>query len=422
MKRLQCITFALLCAAAAITAAQSPEPVDTDDTGSTESIFAPFPSRIRVVTRGLTVIVAWEDSADIEGDYAIYRYGQAIDASNFGNALFLGSVPIGSMSFEDNPPDPKAYYYLVLGRDAKGLVYEVFVPLKNATMMPISVAVPEKPKGVIESISATRRNDAIVLLYVVSKPGDNYVLYRHIEPILSVPKLLESTIVALFEDTAGSFVDYPVPGISYFYALVEEKALTSGEIKLEAGVNATTTAVVIPTGLYRTGLPAVSAVSRNIPLPYLSLNRSVGTDGGTIADGIDLPEPRQLTIETEKALRRYLAGIPSLSMEIPRLRVFQEDLKPAAGAEDYTLGIIARDKLQRGVYVEAADHLIRYLSIQRTPNAAARAHFYRGEALAFSGSLRDAFFEFLLAEDRYYVESNEWINYILEKLNANPLS
>ena len=47
------------------------------------------------------------------------------------------------------------------------------------------------------------------------------------------------------------------------------------------------------------------------------------------------------------------------------------------------------------------DQLRNYLSLNRSPKAAARAHFYLGEALAFMGSARDAFFEFLSARDSY---------------------
>ncbi len=409
-------TAALAFACAAALAGQAGSVVPEPEEASGGDIFAPFPSRIRVAMKGLSVILSWEDSPDVDGDYAVYRHTKAIDSTTFPDARYLGAVPSGTMGYEDAPPDSREYYYLVLGRDKSGRVYEVFIPLMNATMSPVAAPVPDKPKAAVESISAARRNDSVVLSYVVSRPGERYVLYRHVEPILSVPKLLEATLVALFEDTSGGFVDYPVPGIPYFYALVEERSLSSGEIKLEAGVNATTEAVTIPAGVYRTGLPAMSEVSRDIPLPYLALSKSVGEDADPIAGAVNVPEPRKLSVETEKALKRALAGVAPAASTAPSLRVFSEDLSQATGAEDYTLGIIVRDKFRKGLYDETADQLARYLSIQRGPNAEARAHFYRGQALAMTGKLRDAFFEFLLAEDRYYVESNEWVNYILSTL------
>jgi hypothetical protein len=145
------------------------------------------------------------------------------------------------------------------------------------------------------------------------------------------------------------------------------------------------------------------------------LNREVAQGGSAISPGLELPPRRILSVETEKTVRELLLRTNPTKLTEPSLALFEDDLKPAMGGEDYTLKLIVSNKLSKGLYEEAADQLVRFLSISRSPEIAARAHFYRGQALAFSGNLKDAFFEFLLSQERYYVEANIWIDYILEK-------
>jgi TolA-binding protein len=77
------------------------------------------------------------------------------------------------------------------------------------------------------------------------------------------------------------------------------------------------------------------------------------------------------------------------------------------------------DRIAAKDWVGAADQLRKYLSLNRGPKAAARARFYLGEALAFTGSGRDSFFEFLSARDFYPLETKPWIDYILSTLQKD---
>ena len=54
------------------------------------SVFAPYPSRIRIGVRGREIVLSWEDSSDIVSGYAVYRHDEFPDASNFERALLLG--------------------------------------------------------------------------------------------------------------------------------------------------------------------------------------------------------------------------------------------------------------------------------------------------------------------------------------------
>jgi TolA-binding protein len=93
-------------------------------------------------------------------------------------------------------------------------------------------------------------------------------------------------------------------------------------------------------------------------------------------------------------------------------------LSSPSGGEDYALSIIVNDRLAAKDWEGAADQLRKYLSLNRGPKAAARAHFYLGQALSYSGDYRDAFFEFLSARELYSTDSKAWIEYVLSRLKS----
>ncbi|MCK7486224.1 MAG: hypothetical protein MZU97_12250 [Bacillus subtilis] len=51
-----------------------------------ESIFAPFPLRIRVGTRGDGILVTWAEASDPAGGYSVFRSASPIDRVSFQDA------------------------------------------------------------------------------------------------------------------------------------------------------------------------------------------------------------------------------------------------------------------------------------------------------------------------------------------------
>jgi len=101
---------------------------------------------------------------------------------------------------------------------------------------------------------------------------------------------------------------------------------------------------------------------------------------------------------------------------MPATSLLPEELSIPSGGEDYALSQIVSDRIAAKDWVSAADQLRKYLSLNRGPKASARARFYLGEALAFAGSGREAFFEFLSAGEFYPSETKPWIEYVLSTL------
>jgi hypothetical protein len=410
-----------------------------------EAVFAPFPSKLRVAVKGDQVILTWIDSPDVKGSYVVYRFTAPINTGNLESASKLAVVEPGVQAFTDRPGDSTPYYYLVLALADDGSPYQVFIPARNSTSAAVAAEAPAQPAApavvasqpapapapeapkvpaparpsepFADALSASIKGEALILSYK-APAGARLVLYRGTTRIKAASDLLDATLVAAFADKDGTFADYPVPGVQYYYALLGENDLKAGMVALFPGRNSLEEPVGLKAiGAY-SGFVEVSPNSRTPPLPYLI------PDGGSAAGGSSGPRdeaPPEKTIapDTKKAVDSILSAAPSLQPPMPALGFLPEELSSPSGGEDYALSIIVNDRLAAKDWEGAADQLRKYLSLNRGPKAAARAHFYLGQALAYTGAYRDAFFEFLSARELYPSDAKSWIEFVLSRLKAS---
>jgi hypothetical protein len=396
---------------------ESEEQVDTDE------VFAPYPSRIRVGVRSNDTLISWEDSPDVASGYAVYRHTELPDPSNFSSAILIGEVPDGVGNLAYIPPDDQGYYYFILAKAPEGGVYEVFIPLRNVTLAPVATAIrttidlkPVPDYGTISGILARNDGDSITVSFDAEGVPGRFVLYRGTSPIQDSVTLLDATVAAVIAPGSPPFRDYPVPGIDYYYAVIQEQALFGGSIQINPGKNATKNPATVPAGSYRIGLPVLSPASRSIPLPYLVLTRGL-QDARPVSMEEPAPVARKLSAETEKAIANLqdAVGVP-VRISKPAITIFPEDLQAPGGGEEYTLRLVVSDFLVKGLYTQAAERFTLFLSLPRSDTNAAKARFYRGQALAMAGSYREAFFDMLQAQDHFYMESAAWVDYILYEI------
>jgi hypothetical protein len=392
-----------------------------------DAVFAPFPSRLRAAVKDNLVILSWVDSPDVKAGYIVYRSVNPIDADSLPAATRLDTIAPGIQTYSDSPPDAKTYYYAVLAQAEDGSPYKVFISARNATASGIAIVlpavVPAAPASAaaqqpalpfVTALAAKIKGDAIVISYKAS-PKSRLVLYRGGAPIIRAADLLDATLVAAFTDKDGSFADYPVPGVDYYYAILGEEDLKAGKIIIEAGTNSLTAAVQVRSAAVSSGFAETAPSSRTPPLPFFLMEDA---SSGSAIDSMDagLPPARSVSPETAKAIAVLLAKAPSLTLEMPATHTLPEELAAPTGGEDYALSLIVSDRMAAKDWAGAADQLRKYLSLNRSPKASARARFYLGEALAFTGAGKDAFFEFLSARDYYPLETKPWIDYVLSTL------
>jgi hypothetical protein len=261
----------------------------------------------------------------------------------------------------------------------------------------------------ITNLRAVVRGDGVEITFDISDSSKIPVLYRSVTPITANRSILSAVIV---QSGIGSpYMDYPVPGIAYYYALITEDELFSGDMEIRPGSNATRDPVEIPSG-YRVGLKNSPGI-RSIPLPLISVNSvSAAGSGNSVVTPLS---PRA---------ERDMSGIspsPNFSKTpFKPPRAFKDDLDvPSGGGEEYMLKNIVQGPFLRRDWEEARENLTEFLSLPRSSSAENRARFYLGQAYYYSGSYREALFEFLLIRDALPAESGEWVQAVLAAMIKN---
>lgn len=371
------------------------------------SVFAPFVSKLRGEVRNNLIRLSWEDSLHVRGPVFIYRSKTPFNGGNPYYLLSSTEVPYGAQSYIDEISEAGDWHYFITASDESGQTYEVFMPYSNAITVKVDVILSESPRPVqrqdtasrITGLEASVRGDGILVSFRLSSPVRNSLLYRSVSPIVQTRDLLSAVLVE--DEILSPYMDYPVPGIPYYYAVIGEDELSSGAVGIYPGYNATVRAVEIPSGS-RIGL-GDSPGLRSIPLPLISVNAvSPGSAYG------DAPVQTPLSSEAAQAVNSLMRRVePAVPEKTPR--VFDQDLAPPAGGEEHTLRTIAQGSFRSRNWTLCKEELTRYLSLPRSAAPENRARFYLAQAHYFTGSYREALFEFLAVQSYYPAETAEWI-------------
>ncbi len=377
-------------------------------------VFAPFVSRLKAKVQDSSIMLTWRPSRDVIGDRLIYRYTEEISESNFKWAQEIARAASDSNSYIDSPPDQRKYYYAVLLEDSDGKLYKLFIPYRNITILgkAISILPPEEELAAqVSGIKTEVMDDSILISFRVSKPNRELLLFMSTSPMRTAEDLLKAPSPLLLDANTTRYQDYPIPDQDWYYAIIDAGLFKIGKSELFGGVNTTLTPVRLPMGIGRVGFPDTSKL-RPLPLPYLLI-----TSGVELGDELSpfspfmLPERvSMLQSSTSEALTRILSDVPSPSIPQMKAQVLTVDRALRAGGEAYTLQTILNGKFLKGKFKESEDLLLKFLSIRRSDEIENRARFYLAQAYYFQGRYRQAFMEFLLAEDRYYQIIQPWLD------------
>jgi hypothetical protein len=329
-------------------------------------------------------------------------------------------VPYGAQSYVDEAERPGIFHYFAVSSDEWGRKYMIPIPHTNTVSVTVSAddtafsldgsretpGIPETAEKGIRSFKAEEDNGRIVLSF--EGGGKDAVLYRSTKPIRTGEDLLQAVIAG--RGSSSPFIDYPVPGIPYYYAVIFEEDLNSGPVLFSAGKN-TTAAPVTARGEQGTAGPASDGRIRNIPLP------SINTESARKGLAPDIPASPL----SEDALRAAgaLAGSSSATVPFREPGVFLEDIErsvSSSGGENGRLSQIVQGPFSSRKWEDAGEELRRFLSLPRSAAVEGRSRFYLGQVYYFTGKSREALFEFLSARNIYPNETNPWIDAVLARL------
>ncbi|MCK7486226.1 MAG: hypothetical protein MZU97_12260 [Bacillus subtilis] len=173
-----------------------------------------------------------------------------------------------------------------------------------------------------------------------------------------------------------------------------------------------------PRAVTASGLPEIPYASRSLPLPFTGAYPWSGGGSDSMPGDFAVPPPSPLKPETRKAVSRLLRNARELPRHLPDSPSFPRISEAsAAGGGKYTLRTIVRDRLAKQDWKGASDELARYLSLNREPRRRRPGPLLPGTGPGLCGPVsRGRSSEFLLAQDRYYRESNVWIDWLLDRM------
>jgi len=375
--------------------------------------FSPYITRINVEARLNLIRITWVDSPDARGPVYIFRSARPFSGSIPANIRPV-TVNYGEQYYIDDADDMENLYYFIAASDLQGHRYDIILPRVNSASLipgldeeessfvvinPFTLTPVESIDG-IYNLKANFERDRVVISFDSSRPRANAILYRSIQPVQRPQDLLNAVIVQ--SRIVSPFTDFPVPGLSWYYAIIYEDEIASGNMRIRPGINATVSAVTIY------GDDNQERSLRPIPLPILSLRE-------TIFDGFFIAEiPGQIALSAQASEMLANTRMPDKApLQLKNPRVFSIDLTYPISGEDSSLFQIVTEQFLRFEWETARVNLQNYLSLPRSREIEARARFYLGQALYYTASYREALMEFLAFRSQYPDEAGKWIEAIL---------
>jgi hypothetical protein len=366
-------------------------------------------SQVSAEARNNLIRLTWVDSPDARGPVYIFRSSRPFSGSVPANIRPV-TVKYGEQYYIDDSDDMENIYYFVAASDISGRRYDVIIPRVNSTNVNISGAAPEdvlvqkepeaSPIQGISNLTARLDGERVLITFDMNGPRKNAVLYRSTQPVKEPRDLLNAVMVQSV--IRSPYIDYPVPGLSYYYALIYEDEISGGRLEITPGINSTISAVIVYGG------GTAERALRPIPLPAMTLNNA-------LPDGYFLPDSGgsvSLSDNAAKVIRN--TSVPEKTPpEQRKPRAFRVDLQAPSGGEDSALFEIISESFVKRDWEKARTDLQHYLSLPRSTDVEARARFYFGQTLYFTGNYKGALFEFLSIRSIHPVEANMWIDSIL---------
>ena len=380
----------------------------------------PFVSHIKAESSNNLIRLTWTDAPGARGSVYIFRSARPFTGSVPANIRPV-VVKYGEQYYIDDIDDMERIYYFIAASDTSGYIYDIILPEINS--INVSARVREQPQTEtqtqiqivealpflesawgISNLRASPEGEKVIIVYDSSDTNRRAVLYRSMRPVRLPNDLINAVIVQ--SGMTSPVVDFPVPGLMWYYAVIYEDEILSGDIRIRPGINTT----VIGVRLSDDGETAEGYL-RPIPLPILTFS-DIMPEGSFLFENPQQAAPLSTgAIDMLNATR-----LPRAPLTLKTPRIFSVDLTSPSSGEDSALFQIIKEYFRVFDWEGARINLQEYLSLPRSMDVQARARFYFAQSLYFTGNYREALMEFLSIKTIYPVEVNSWIDAVLTAL------
>ena len=380
----------------------------------TDKVYAPFVSRLKAESRGTAIVLRWKDARNLTDPlYHIYESWHPFDDKNFSRSTRIATVKGGTEHYLYEPGDSGPRYFLVLAEEG-GKLFDVFIPYRNMNMESVSAEkkkIQEEKAARISELLVVPESQDLLISAVTSDPERAVILFRSTTPLINPGDLKDAARVRIFESENIELRDHVVPGIPFYYALVDKALYESGsDIVLYDG-SVTPVAVSIPMEQWNPEeAHSFLFASSHIPLPMLNMELDI--ERGKVLPDPGLPQTViALSAETEHSLAELNFGKSVYSALWMRSELLPVDKTVDPPPETAWVEDLI-DLEDWKALLERSDEQLKNSFDKEIRN---RLLFYRGQARYFMGELEYAFMDFLSAREGYYSESGRWLYNIFEQ-------
>jgi len=384
-----------------------------------EQNFSPFPSKIKTYKNGVEIIITWKDTDDLDEEtYLIYRSQQPITEETADQAVFLAEIDEGIMIYTDRPDRSGDFYYAIICKSKDQQVYPIYLPYRNSLARITSVEsddFEEEYAGQVENLKATVLDNQVSLQFKLSNPDRSYGVYRSTEMIDTKEMLDKAVLLRILEDGRNYYLDTPIPGIEYYYAVVDFQLFqNSGENRFIFQGNYTDSAVKLPITQYM-GNDYQIIGQRRAPLPEIRLERFYTEIA--VAPQMELPLNQPLNKRLEERIQRRFALPDSQNDLFIETSVLPLELAESDQRIEQDLqAIVISGSFYEKQWDTAARELEKLLSKAEDRVLSARIFYYLGQCHYFSEDIEKAFLDFSVAETYYPLKSKTWLENLINRL------
>ena len=402
--------------------------------GIAQQGIVPFVNNLRIAVRDPEVRLTWTDIPGFENSYGIYRHTTEITGANFPQAVLIDRVGTGVELYIDIPQEMGDYFYAVMALDQGNNPFRLFIPMRNVTLVSARITNPppiEEPPPVplaetLGRLQVNPRTDGRALEITFTTEGDNrrISIYRSTQPIVDSDSLAQAILVDTLGSQLGRALDFVIPGVRYYYAIVDADTLSAGPEDFIPGKTTLSEPVTLPLGAQtslRADTPGPSNRMAGLPLLNPRTSFITGRPLDSAFQGA-IPQYQPLTPQVAQAFSQMISAYPSPPRESLKFQILPEDQDNEAQGESRILQAIIRTELLQGNWTKGVELLDNLLTLPLDQELRNRAEFYRSQGLYFLGELQRAYLGFLVIRDELPTQTRPWLNRILDDLGSRQAS
>ncbi len=376
-------------------------------------VFAPFVSRLKAVENDSSIKLSWKDSRDIDGSYLIYRNTEKITRNNFSDSFLVAEVPSGVGRYTDTAMENTDFFYTVLVKSREGKIYDIFIPFRNVTSRPVTVKNINRisdNRAIVTYLRVTEKKDSLYITFNSSNPERNVAILRNISPIFSVEDSKESTLLSIIPSSKESYSDFPIPGVPYYYCVVDAELLKSFNFEIVPFENSTISPSEIRLS-EETIISYQNAVqSRPVPLPALILDKNIVTGKSLSANYEYVFPEKELSGKIKTAVKTIISKIDTTDEMVPEI-LNSEDFYN--NRENIQLSMLIDKYFMKNDWESLEIKLYDFIRTNNKKSLKNKARFYLGQSYYFRNEYNKAYLEFLTSSESFYPESHKWMEHIL---------